>query len=220
MFLKLLTFLLPWRLRRLALQKWFKYQIHPSANIGWSWIFPDKLIMAENSKIGHFNVALHLESIEIGINSTISRGNWITGFTTGSNSRHFAHQTNRQAKLKMGENSAITKNHHIDCTNVIEIGSFATIAGYNSQFLTHSINVFENRQDSAPIIIGDYTFVGTNVVILGGAVLPQRSVLAAKSLLNKQFSEEWTTYGGVPAKPINTIPQTAKYFTRTVGYVY
>ena len=67
----------------------------------------------------------------------------------------------------MGESAAITKNHHIDCTNTIEIGAFSTVAGYQTQFLTHSIDVLENRQHSAPIRIGPYTFVGTNSVVLG-----------------------------------------------------
>jgi acetyltransferase-like isoleucine patch superfamily enzyme len=120
----------------------------------------------------------------------------------------------------MGEASAITKHHHLDCTNAIYIGKFATIAGYQSQLLTHSINVMDGIQDSKPIVIGQYTFVGTNVVILGGATLPAFSVLGAKSLLNKSFSAEWKLYGGVPAKPLNDIPHDAKYFTRSEGYVY
>ncbi|RZJ91835.1 MAG: acyltransferase, partial [Hymenobacter sp.] len=151
----------------------------------------------------------------------IGRSNWITGFPTGSKSRHFQHQAaTRRAELCLGEGAAITKNHHIDCTNRIEIGAFATVAGYHSQLLTHSINVFENRQDSVPISIGAYTFVGTNSVVLGGAVLPARSVLGAKSLLNKAYTDEWMLYAGVPARPVSTISPTAKYFTRTEAFVY
>jgi hypothetical protein len=49
--------------------------------------------------------------------------------------------------------------------------------------------------------------------------LPSFSVLGAKSLLNKKLSEEWTLYGGVPAKPLQCIPREAKYFTRIIGFV-
>ena len=94
-----------------------------------------------------------------------------------------------------------------------------TIAGYQSQFLTHSINVYDNRQDSHPIYIGDYSFTGTNVVVLGGASLPANSVLGAKSLLNKSFQDEWMLYGGNPAKPIIPIRKDAKYFSRNKGFV-
>lgn len=176
--------------------------------------------MAPNSHIDHLTVAVNLDSIEMGKQSTIGRGNWITGFPTKTASPHFHHQPNRSAELILGESAAITKYHHLDCTNRIRIGSFATIAGYRSQILTHSIDVIENRQDSHPIEIGDYSFVGTNVVILGGSKLPSRSVLGAKSLLNKVYEDEWTLYGGVPARPLQAIPKSASYFSREDGFVY
>lgn len=176
--------------------------------------------MGANAHIDHFTVAINLDRLELGSRATIGRSNWITGFPLGNNSLHFRHQPNRRPCLLIGESAAITKNHHLDCTHTITIGPFATIAGYQTQFLTHSIDVLENRQDSAPISIGAYTFVGTNSVVLGGAVLPNYSVLGAKSLLNKVFLDEWMLYGGVPAKAIQPLPQTAKYFTRTEGFVY
>jgi acetyltransferase-like isoleucine patch superfamily enzyme len=176
--------------------------------------------MNSNSKIGNLNIAVHLDLISIGKYSSISRGNWITGFPSKTNSKHFSHQTERESKLLIGEHSAITKNHHIDCTSTITIGNFVTIAGYNSQLLTHSINILENRQDSSPIIIGDYCFVSTNVVVLGGAHLPSYSVLGAKAMLNKKMNQEYCMYGGIPAKFISEIPKTAKYFDRSTGFIY
>lgn len=219
MLLKILTLFLPWSLRRRALKRWFKFDIHPHARIGLAWVFPRKLIMAADSRIHHLTVAINLDCIEVGAGATIGRGNWITGFSTNTASPHFQHDKGRCAKLIVGESAIITKNHHFDCTNLIDIGRFTTMAGYQSQFLTHSIDVTQNRQDSAPIIIGEHTFVGTNVTVLGGAVLPARSVLGAKSLLNKEFTIEWTVYGGVPAKALQQIAQDAKYFSRADGFV-
>ncbi len=216
---KLLPFLLPWSLRRRFLNRFFGFEISASAKIGLAWVYPQKLVMGPGARIDHFTTAIHLDLIEMGANSIIGRNNWITGLSTNTESIHFAHQTNRKAELYLGEEAAITKNHHIDCTNRIEIGKFSTIAGYQTQLLSHSIDVFENRQDSSPIIIGDYTFVGTNCIVLGGAKLPSQSVLGAKSLLNKSFEEPWTLYAGVPAKAISTIAQDAKYFTRKTGFV-
>lgn len=218
--LKIVTFLLPWPLRRRALEHWFGYEIHPEARIGLAWVFPRKLIMEAATRIDHFTVAINLDLIHLGAKATIGRNNWITGFPTKTGSPHFQHQPERRAELFLGESADITKKHHLDCTNSIKIGRFTTIAGYDSQFLTHSIDVTEGRQDSAPIRIGEYSFIGTNVVVLGGAVLPSYSVLGAKSLLNKPHSEEWTLYGGVPAKAVSPIPKSAKYFTRANGYVY
>ncbi|HEV7329748.1 MAG TPA: acyltransferase [Flavisolibacter sp.] len=211
--------MLPWPLRRRILNRYLGYQIHPKAKIGIAWIFPKKLQMAEGAFIDHFTVAIHLDEIIMEAGAYVGRSNWITGFPTGTSSPHFQHQQDRKAVLLLKRFSSVTKKHHLDCTNAIEIGAFSTIAGYDSQFLTHSINIVDSRQDSAPIKIGDYTFVGTNVVVLGGAVLPDYCVLGAKSLLNKSYTEKWILYGGVPAKALTTIPANAKYFTREKGFV-
>ena len=216
---KIILIFLPWKLKRFILIKIFNYSLDPSSHIGLSWIYPNHLIMNEKSKIGHLNIAIHLDKIHINKYSTISRGNWITGFPTKKISKHFNHQIDRKSELILGEHSAITKNHHVDCTSTVSIGNFTTIAGYRSQILTHSINIIENRQDSEPISIGDYCFIGTASIILGGAELPSFSVLGANSLLNKKLYEEYSLYGGVPAKFIAKIPLDAKYFTRINGFV-
>jgi len=44
-------------------------------------------------------------------------------------------------------------------------------------------------------------------------------VLAAKSLLNKSFADEYWLYGGVPARALKPLPRGWKYFDRSVGMV-
>jgi acetyltransferase-like isoleucine patch superfamily enzyme len=208
---------LPWRLKRPLLQRLFGYQLDPSARIGLAWVYPRRLRMAAGSRIDALAVAIHLDQLIMGEMASIGRGNWITGFATGTDSPHFAHQPHRRAELLLGEHSAITKNHHIDCTNLISIGPFTTIAGYHSQLLSHSIDLQHNRQHSEPITIGAYCFVGSNCVILGGSVLPHHSVLGALSLLNKVHSQPWSLYAGQPARRLKAIE--GAYFSREQGYV-
>lgn len=219
-FFSIFIILLPWSLRRRLLNMFWGYEIHPKARIGFSYIYPKKLIMEEGATIGHLNIAIHLDKIVIKKNSIIARSNWITGFPTDTDSRHFSHDKQRKSELIIGDESAITKHHHIDCTNAIHIGKYVTIAGYYSQLLTHSINVYEGCQDSHTIIIGDYCFVSTGVKILGGSVLPPYSVLGAGAVLNKCYTDGHILYVGVPAKPIKKIPNEAGYFTRETGFVW
>lgn len=218
--LLILSTFLPWFLKYRFLNHFMKYQISKDARIGLSIITINHLKMEAGSNIGHFNVIINLDNLELGLNSTIGRSNWITGFSTKIKSKHFCHDKNRISELIIGKESAITKKHHIDCTNYIHIGDYVTIAGYNSQLLTHSIDIYEGRQDSHPIEIGDYSFVSTGVIILGGSKLPNKSVLAAGAVLNKNYNEEWKIYGGIPAKPIKDIAQNAKYFSRQQGFIY
>ena len=218
--LKVIIIFLPWKLKRILLIWCFGYKIDKTSRIGFSWIYPRRLILDSNATIGHLNVAIHLDEIKMGAFATIARSNWITGYTSRLGGKHFLHQLDRVSSLTIGEHSAITKNHHLDCTNTIIIGKFTTVAGYQSQLLTHSIDILEGRQNSNPICIGEYCFVGTNSVVLGGAVLPSFSVLGAKSLLNKAYQNEYFLYGGVPAKPISEILKNTKYFLRTAGFIY
>lgn len=217
--ISIIVIFLPWSIKRFFLEKIWKYKIHPTAKIGLAYIFPKQLVLEEGSKIEHFNVAINLQTLILEKNSSINRSNWITGYPINTKSNHFKHQKNRESKLTLGEEASITKKHHIDCTNSISIGKFSIIAGYSSQLLTHSVNILKNIQDSAPIEIGDYCFIGTDSVILGGTKLPSYSVLGAKSLLNKKFEEQYFLYGGNPAKQIKPISNTAKFFNRESRYI-
>jgi hypothetical protein len=214
----LASFLFPWEMRRSFLEKQFGYKIHPSCRIGFSWIAPSRLIMEEGARIDHLTVCKNIDLLHLKAHSSIGRGNWITGFPLGP-SRHFAHQPDRQPQLILGEHSAITHRHLIDCTNSVTIGKFTTVAGFQSQIITHWIDIDQSRQTSAPVRVGDYCFVGTNSVLLGGSALPDFCVLGAKSLLNKAFTETYQLYGGVPTQPIQKLSPDCKYFQRTEGFV-
>lgn len=216
----LLIVFLPWFLRRRFLIRFYGYRIDPTARIGLSYVFPDKLTMGPHSRIGPLTVAINLHEISLAEYATIGKGNWITGFPVGTVSPHFAHQKEeRVSRLILAQHSAITNRHIIDCTHAVSLGAFSTMAGFRSQILTHSIDLALNRQDSAPVTIGAFCFIGTDVVILGGSALPDYTVLGAKSLLNKAYEETYTLYAGQPAKPIKFLDPEMKYFNREKGTV-
>jgi acetyltransferase-like isoleucine patch superfamily enzyme len=219
MIFKFIIVLLPWKLKRWLLQRSFGYEIDGSARIGLAWVYPKRLRMGKETRIDHFTVAIHLDSIELGDCSTIGRSNWITGHPSDSN-RHFTHQKGRKPQLIIGEHSAITKRHYLDCCSEIKVGRFTTIAGHHSELLTHSIDVVAGRQESKPIEIGDYCFLGTRCIVLAGARLPSQCVLAAGAVLTKEFDTSFSLYGGVPARLLKEIPKEARYFHRTEGFVW
>lgn len=206
--------LLPWVVRRWVLNRFYKYNIHPTAHIGLSYIYPDRLRMGERARIGHLNVAIHLHSIEMDDDASIAQQNWITGFPL-TNKSFFEEYEARVPQLIMGKDAAIAKKHLIDCTDTVRIGAYTSVAGYNTQILSHSTSLEHNRQHCAPISIGHHCFVGTRSVILPGAVLPPQSVLGAGAVLKKQFDESFVLYGGVPARYIAKITHTHCYFRRT-----
>lgn len=58
------------------------------------------------------------------------------------------------------------------------------------------------------------------MIILGGSRLPNNSVLAAGAVLNKNYTDEWKLYAGVPAVPRKDLPHDAKYFNRENGFIF
>lgn len=215
--LNIFIVLLPWKLRRLVLIKFYNYHIDPSSRIGFSYIFPAYLKLDAKAEIGSMNVAIHLDRLVCGKNSFIGRGNWITGHPASGN--HFKSNKGRDSSLTIGDHSAITKSHIIDCTDKITIGKFSTLAGYKSQLITHGINIETNRQECAPIFIGNHCLIGSSVIILGGSFLPNKCILGAGSLLNKRMTKDHSLYGGIPATHIKTISEDSQYFHRDIGFV-
>lgn len=217
--LAFLTMILPWSIRRIILVKIFGYRLHPKARIGFSFILPDQLEMAANSYIGHLTVCKGISLLVMGESSIIGNLNWITGFPANDKS-FFGADIDRKPELILGAHSAVTNRHLLDCTNSVRIGKFTTVAGFRSQILTHSIDLYECRQSSRAVTIGDYCFIGTGCVLLGGSGLPDRSVLGAGSLLNKHYAQSHFLYAGNPAIPAKALPAEMAYFTRSIGFIY
>jgi acetyltransferase-like isoleucine patch superfamily enzyme len=216
--LRLFVILLPWPLRRVALRSLFGFQIDRTAHIGWAWVYPERLVMGPRSRIGHLTLCKGLALLQLGTHASIGRGNWITGVPKG-NPRHFLHQPERIPHLVLGDHAAITNRHLIDCTDRVEIGEFATFAGFGSQILTHSIDLALCRQSSAPVRIGRYCFVGSRSVLVAGSSLPDFCVLAACSLLERAHATTHRLYGGAPAIQICAVDSALGYFNRQVGFI-
>lgn len=216
----LLSVFLPWFIRRHVLRIILGYDLHPTSYIGLSLVFPKHLVMGPGSRIGHLNVCRGLDLLDMAENAGIGRLNWITGYPAPSKAgQHFQHETNRRSEFRICANAGITNRHLIDCTNVVTLGAFSTVGGFRCQILTHSVEIVEGRQGSAPITVGAYSLVGTACVLIGGSTLPDYSVLSAASLLNKAYDEPYMLYGGVPARPLKPFPKESGYFTRTTGFI-
>ena len=84
----------------------------------------------------------------------------------------------------------MVSGHRIDFTDRVTIGRNVIIGGRNSSLWTH------NRQQTAPIEIGDFCYLGSEVRLAPGARLAERcilglgSVLAGPSTRPDRWSEE------------------------------
>lgn len=214
---QLLLMVLPWPVRRRALNALFGYDIAPSAHVGLSFLLCKQVSLGARARIGHFSMfgrGLHLQ---LGEEAIVGHLNWVGGI--GLDSPHFKGEQDRFPALVLAQGAIITSRHFLDCTNTISVGEFSTVAGWASQLITHGIAMSTNTQQSAAISIGKYCLVGSRATILKGAVLPDYSALGAASMLHRPQSEPHTLYSGCPAVPVAKLDADARYFSRTKAWV-
>ena len=218
MIFQVILFILPWNIRKFILKKMLGFSLGPQSRIGFSVVKARKVHLADGASIGHGNIIKGLEELSLGVNAIIGNGNWISANPLKCEP-HYIGEVDRYPALILEDEAAITARHSFDCTNKVSIGRFSIIGGWSSTFLTHAIDLYESKQSSKAIIIGDYCFVGTGVIVTKGAILPNFSVLAAGSCLTSNYSQQWTLYGGVPAREVKGIDRAAAYFRRERGFV-
>lgn len=193
------------------------YRIAKDANIGIALIAVAGADLEAGSRIGHFTIVRNLERMSLAPKARIGTFNWIFGMLPSE--RYFTDEPDRLSALIMEEDASLTSRHIVDCTNTVTLGAFSTVAGFYSQILTHGIDVATNRQTSAPISVGRHAMVGTRVILLKGARIPDRAVVGAGSLFRGAPEGSGGLWSGIPAKRVRDIDESGAYFTRTAGHV-
>lgn len=218
LFIQILLFALPWCIRRRVLNR-MGHQIASTAHIGISIILCHRLIMRENSIIGHLTFVKGIDKLELDKNSKIGALNFITGYSTAIKT-FFKNVANRSCEFIIGESSSITSRHFFDVNGGIYIGKFTQIAGIRSTFLTHSIDVYKNTQTVAPIKIGNYCFCGSNTVVLKGVTINDYTIIGAGSVVSRSIGCGNVVIAGNPAIiKKELIIDDVKFFNRTQAKV-
>lgn len=108
-------------------------------------------------------------------------------------------------KIKIGENCFVGNNTVIIgvgfcyLDDEVQIGPNCVIVSSNHTSVNGSYR-FAKGEDIGPIYINHGSWIAANCTIAKGSKLPENSVLAANSFLNKIFEIPNSIYGGVPAK--------------------
>lgn len=211
--LQLLVVLLPWSLRRVVYQRLFGWQIAPTARVGLSLVGARKVVLGPDAEIGSFNVIRDLDLLELGEGASIATRNRILGSPAAA--AIFTKSPNRESVLRLGKYAGITVGHEIDVMDRVELGDYSIIAGFRSQLLTHHLDLVRDDFRAAPVIIGERAAVMTGCTLLAGSTLPDRSILAAGSVITTPLNEELTLYSGNPAQKQRSLPERLKFFHRT-----
>jgi hypothetical protein len=83
----------------------------------------------------------------------------------------------------------------------VKLGRNVIVGGRNSSLWTH------NRQETAPIDIGDFCYLGSEARLAPGAKLPDECILGLGSVLAGEITEPRSLVAGVPAKVVRPLSE-------------
>ena len=189
------------------------WDVHPTAQIGRSFIHVRKLTLGPHTIIGDRNVIRHLEELTLAEGASIGSRNFISAIP-----RHFPAFSNNEKRypsLILGKHAGITVAHELDCCDRIELEDFAVVSGFRCQLLTHNLDLVRDRLVTSPMVIGERSFVMSGCILLCGTGLPARSILSAGSVVTTKPTTDLMLYRGNPAEAIRPLPANLRLFKRT-----
>lgn len=207
-FLLLMVWILPASGFKNFLLRILGHKIDRNARVGSNLVWDvHQFEVNGGAAVGRFNVFRCITRIHLKSNAFIGNYNFI------SSSRPYVRWYGNRVGLFMDEGSKIITRHKFDCSGGIHIGEMSSVAGNGSLFLTHSTDIENNWQSALPIYVGKRSFVGARSLLLGGATLPDNSVLGAGSVLTRcKGIRNSGLWGGVPARWI--APVEGLWFSR------
>lgn len=115
--------------------------------------------------------------------------------------------------LELGKGIKITDFVNLSCWSSVKIGDYSRVT-HRCQIMDTNFHYLANIQKGYvpkrehPIVIGDYCWICNSTTVTGGSSIPNRTIVASNSVVNKDFSSlpEGTLIGGIPAKLISTGP--------------
>jgi acetyltransferase-like isoleucine patch superfamily enzyme len=111
-------------------------------------------------------------------------------------------------QLELGDRIDIGEYVHIRASGGVTIGSGVLIAaGAIITSREHPVELprFGVAAD-APVVIEDDVWIGAGAVILPGVTIGRAAIVGAGAVVTQAVSP-FTIVGGVPARPIGTVPQ-------------
>jgi len=191
----------------------FGYRIHSGARIGLVILEAGEVDIEDGARVGHLNLILGVgrlevrrggrigslnilrggERISLGPFSTVMRLNVLNAIPD--------HDCTTQpvSVLDVGAGAVIVSGQRIDFTDRVTIGRNVVIGGRNSSLWTH------DRQETAPIVIGDFCYLGSEVRLAPGAQLADECVLALGAVLTGPVNEPRSLVAGVPARVVRPL---------------
>jgi acetyltransferase-like isoleucine patch superfamily enzyme len=216
-----LVAILPSPVARVCYAWFFGYKIGKRVRLGFSIIDAVECSIADDVSIGHLNVFTRIEKLSIGEHTRIGVLNIFRGGDEISIGRYCdilrLNEINSipepevvnpiEPRFLLGDGSMIGASHKIDFTDHVRFGKCVIMGGRNSSIWTH------NRQMTRPVVIGDYSYLGSEIRIAPGGSIPAKCIVGIGAVITKAFENEYYLIGGVPAAEVKPLDEDGRFLT-------
>jgi acetyltransferase-like isoleucine patch superfamily enzyme len=211
--------LMPGFLKR-PLYRWlFGYKIGKKVRLGFSVIDAGVCEIGDEVRVGHLNLIVGVGKLTVGDHAHIGYLNVIRGGDEVSVGRYAEilrmNEINSipdpivvnptDPRFHLGDGAVVTAGHKIDFTDRVEIGRRTILGGRNSSLWTH------NRQRTRPISVGELTYIGSEIRVAPGGVIPSRCIVGIGSVITGRLEGEYLLIAGVPAKPVKELSEEDRF---------
>jgi acetyltransferase-like isoleucine patch superfamily enzyme len=211
--------LLPSVLKRPCYRWFFGYRIGKRVRIGLTLLDARECIVEDDVVIGHLNVVIGVGRLSIGDHARIGHLNVLRGgdeIALGRyseiirmneiNSIPDPEVVNKiDPRFSLGAGSVVTTGHKIDFTDRVEIGRRTILGGRNSSLWTH------NRQRTRAVVIGELCYIGSEIRVAPGGVIPSRCIVGIGSVVTGRIEGENQLIAGVPARPVKPLGEDEQF---------
>lgn len=217
--LAVLIGVLPSPVARIAYRLFFGYKIGKRVRIGFSVIEVGRCLIDDDVTIGHFNIFTGTSKVVIGEHTKIGFLNVFRGGDEINIGRYCEilrwNEINSipepdavneiDPRFILGDGSMIAASHKIDFTDKVVFGKRVILGGRNSSIWTH------NRQQTEPISVGDNTYLGSEIRMAPGAIVPSQCIVAMGSVVSGEMANANHLIAGVPAREIKELGEEGRF---------
>jgi len=207
------TALLPGPIKRTLLRSLFGYRIGRRVRPGVAYLDCAALTIDDDARIAH-GVAFHRAGdVQIGRHVSIGPLNLFRAGTrielapysqflrlnvVNAIPDHDCHGSPDSTFL-LGYGAVVTASHWIDFTDRVSFGRSVIFGGRHSSIWTH------NRRRAAPVQIGDFCYIGSEVRIAPGVSIADCTIVGLGSVVSGSIATPFTLAAGAPAKPVRRL---------------
>ena len=204
---------LPGFLKRPCYRLFFGYKIGKRVSLGVSLIDAGECEIGDDVRIGHLNLVIGVGKLTVGEHARVGYLNVVRGGDEVRLGRYAEvirlNEINSipdpdvvneiDPRFLLGAGSVVTAGHKIDFTDRVEIGRRTILGGRNSSLWTH------NRQRTRPILIGELSYIGSEIRVAPGGVIPSRCIVGIGSVVVSRIEGEYQLIAGVPARAVKQL---------------